>query len=333
VKHSSVIWGGLGLAVAITGLLAWRIAVSPPMSAQSIFQKASPGMILIETFDDEGHKMALGSGFVVSASGTAVTNYHVIRGAARAVAKFADGTRGEANGVVAFDPDHDVAAIRLAAPPRTALRLSESDELQVGQNIVAIGSPLGFQNTVSEGIISGLRNGVIQMTDPISPGSSGGAVLDVRGRVVGISVATAVQGQNLNFAVPIKWVRPYLESQNLQSFKDLTAENTVTNDVMDGSLTISPRQSKHWPLLVNPNTMSNPEIEGKISSAGGSDGKITLEILLQGQHEPIYSCRSTSCEIHQRIRAGGTYLLVLDNRESPIFGRTVSGTLSIKYVK
>jgi hypothetical protein len=294
---------------------------------------ASGGMTLIETFDDEGHKRGQGSGFVVSNDGTALTNYHVIRGAARATAKFGDGTWSEVNGVVAFDLSHDVAVIRLASPPKTVLRLGESDSIKVGQKVVAIGSPLGFQNTVSEGIVSGLRNGIIQMSDPISPGSSGGAVFDLNGNVVGISVATVAMGQNLNFAVPVKWAKPYLNAGNPRTLADVAAENTVINDALDGSLTILAGKSKNWNFVVNPNAMSSTEVQGQVSSTGGMGGKITLALYLQGQPQPIYSCRETSCTIHQKLFTGGSYVLMLDNRESALFARTVSGKLLMKYVK
>jgi Trypsin-like peptidase domain len=294
---------------------------------------ASGGMTLIETFDDEGHKRGLGSGFVVSADGITLTNYHVIRGAARATAKFGDGTWSEVNGVVAFDPPHDVAVIKLATPTKTVLRLGDSDSVKVGQKVVAIGSPLGFQNTISEGIISGLRNGIIQMSDPISPGSSGGAVFDAYGNVVGISVATVAMGQNLNFAVPINWAKPYLNTSNTRTLADVTAENTVTNDAFDGSVTVPAGQSKNWNFIVNPNAMSNAEVHGEVSATGGMGGKITLALYLQGQTQPIYSCRETSCSIHQHLAGGGTYVLVLDNRASLMFARTVSGKISLKYVR
>jgi S1-C subfamily serine protease len=354
-----------GLVIAMAGFFVWRVSTthttrpemqptaadqpapspqpkpnSPPpvstprkLSPQDIFQMASGGMTLIETFDDEGHKRGLGSGFVVSADGIALTNYHVIRGAARATAKFGDGTLSEVGGVVAFDPPHDVAVVKLASPTKTVLRLGDSDGLKVGQKVIAIGSPLGLQNTISEGIVSGLRNGIIQMSDPISPGSSGGAVFDAYGNVVGISVATVAMGQNLNFAVPINWAKPYLNDTSTRTLADVTAENTVTNDALDGSVTVPAGQFKNWNFTVNPNAMSNAEVQGQVSATGGMGGKITLALYLQGQTQPIYSCRETNCSIHQHLAPGATYILALDNRASVMFARTVSGKLSFKYVR
>ncbi len=362
-RVNPIVWVGLGLLIAIAGFVAWNLAtktssksttvsstvsspdslkvtsanaapIAPirPMSPQEIFQKVGSGVSLIEVFDNEGHKRGQGSAFVVADDGTAVTNYHVIRGATRATARVGD-TSAEVDGVIAFDVHHDVAVVRLSPPPKTVLQLGDSDALKVGQKLVTIGSPLGLQNTISEGIVSGLRNGVIQMSDPISPGSSGGAVFDRYGKVVGISVATVASGQNLNFAVPINWAKPYLKTGTLRSLGDVTAENTVTNDVLDGSVTVAAQKAQSWNFIVNPNVMSNAEIFGDITSTGGMDGRITLALYLQGQPQPLYSCRNTTCSIHQKVVAPGTYVLALDNRESPMFPRTINGKLSMRFVK
>jgi hypothetical protein len=301
------------------------------LSTQDIFQTASGGMTLIETFDEQGRKRGQGSGFVVSADGSALTNYHVIRGASRATAKFGDGTWSEVSGVIGYDPARDVAVIKLLSSPKTVLEMGDSDTVKVGQNIVAIGSPLGFQNTVSEGIVGGLRNGLIQMTDPISHGSSGGAVFDRFGNVVGISVATMESGQNLNFAVPINWAKPYLNGENLRPLADIAAENTVTQTIFDGSASIPAGQVRSWNVTLNQNVMANAEIQGQVASSGGVDGKITLAVYFQNQ--PLYNCRATACSIHQDIAVGGVYQLVLDNRTSAMFPRTVTGEISLKYVK
>lgn len=354
-----IVWVGLGLVIAVAGFLSWNLVsktaskstfvsspesprvvsasaapIAPirPMSPQEIFQKVGAGVSLIEVFDDEGHKRGQGSAFVVADDGTAVTNYHVIRGATRATARVGD-TTAEIDGVLAFDVHHDVAVIRFSPPPKTVLQLGDSDALKVGQKLVTIGSPLGLQNTISEGIVSGLRNGVIQMSDPISPGSSGGAVFDRNGKVVGITVATVGAGQNLNFAVPINWAKPYLKGGTLRQLGDVTAENTVTNNVLDGSVTVPAQKAQSWNFIVNPNVMSNAEVMGDVTSTGGMGGKITLALYMQGQPNPLYSCRETACSIHQKLMVPGTYVLALDNRESAMFARTVNGKLSMRYVK
>jgi len=302
-----------------------------PLSPQELYQSKRAGMVLIETFDDEGRKRGLGSGFIVSSSGTAITNYHVIRGAYRATVKFDDGTVGSVDGVASYDQNRDLAVVQLAPSHGTALEIGNSDNVRVGDRVVAIGSPLGLQNTMSVGIVSGLRNGVIQMSDPISPGSSGGAVFDQSGKVIGVAVAQMVGGQNLNFAIPINWAKPYLNNQNPKPLSDVATENTVTENLLDGSVSVPQGQARTWNITVNPNSMSNAEVHGQIFSIGGLDGKITLALVYQGQ--PIFSCRERVCQIHQSIMNPGIYTLVLDNRVSPIFARTVTGQVSLKYVR
>src|ERR1700746_1139700 len=139
------------------------------LSTEELFQMASPAVILIEIYDEEGHKRGLGSGFAASSDGSVVTNYHVIRGASRATAKFGDGTFAMISGVVAYDPDHDVAVIKIQGASPPTLKLGDSDSLRVGDHVVAIGSPLGLQNTMSEGIVSALRMGLVELTAPIRP--------------------------------------------------------------------------------------------------------------------------------------------------------------------
>jgi S1-C subfamily serine protease len=319
----------------MTGGTADSTSTGPPpprlLSPQEIYQNNDAGMVLIETYDDEGRERGLGSGFVVSSDGTTITNYHVIRGASRATVKFADGTVGSVDGVASYDRNRDLAVIRLTPSPKTALEIGDSDKVQVGDKVVAIGSPLGLQNTMSVGIVSALRNGVIQMSDPISPGSSGGAVFDEHGKVVAVAVAQMVAGQNLNFAIPINWAKPYLNGQSPRPLSNVAAENTVTENVVSGSVAIPQGQAQTWNITVDPNKMSNAEVHGQVSSTGGMDGKITLALYFQGQ--PIFSCRERACEIHQSIVNPGVYILTLDNRISPIFARTVTGQVSLKYVR
>jgi S1-C subfamily serine protease len=307
-------------------------AASPAsLSPEEIYKAESAGMILIEIYDDQGRKRAFGSGFVVASDGTTITNYHVIRGASRATVKFADGTVGSIEGVESYDQNRDLAVVQVMPAPKAFLEIGDSDRMRVGDKVVAVGSPLGLQNTMSEGIVSGLRNGVIQISAPISPGSSGGAVFDEHGKVIGVSSAQMVAGQNLNFAIPINWAKPYLSGQSPRPLSEVAAENTVTQNVIDGSVTIPPRQARTWNIAVNRNSMSNAEVSGQISATGGSDGKITLMLAYEGR--PIFSCRERDCEIHQAIANPGVYTLVLDNRISPIFARAVTGQIALKYVK
>jgi hypothetical protein len=154
-----------------------------------------------------------------------VTNYHVIQvaGATEAEIRCTDGASYRVESVLAVDPDRDLAIVKpkVAGKEFPYLRLGDSEQVQVGDSVVAIGSPLAIlekltglstEATVSNGIVSGLRDWpehgmrVFQITAPISPGSSGGALLNLKGEVIGVTFAQLANGQNLNFAVPSIYV-------------------------------------------------------------------------------------------------------------------------------
>jgi S1-C subfamily serine protease len=160
-----------------------------------------------------------GSGVIFAPDGYILTNSHVVDQARRITVTLADG-RDQPGEVVGSDPATDVAVVRITPPtgrPLAVARLGDSDQLQVGQLVVAIGSPVGLQSTVTAGIVSALHRtlpgyggvlieDIIQTDAAVNPGNSGGPLVNSRGEVVGINVATAAQAQGLSFAIPIKTV-------------------------------------------------------------------------------------------------------------------------------
>jgi Trypsin-like peptidase domain len=175
-------------------------------SAQQVAKATFPSTVLLVMEDANGQPLSLGSGFFVTADEVA-TNVHVIRGATTGYAKII-GLRKKYDvvGIVAIDTKHDLAILKVRGIHRKPLRIISSATAQIGQTVYAVGNPEGLEGTFSEGIVSSIRTfgdeKVLQITAPISPGSSGGPVLDHEGGVVGVSVATYRGGQNLNFAVP-----------------------------------------------------------------------------------------------------------------------------------
>ncbi len=302
------------------------------LSDEEIFRSASPSVVLIEVFDEQGGKIGLGSGFVAAPNGTIVTNYHVIRGAATARVRFADSGTSTVDGVLGYDASRDVAVLRASDVTAKPLVLGDSDKVAVGNKVVAIGSPLGLQNTVSNGLVSGIRNAVIQTSAPISPGSSGGPFLNTSGEVIGIAVAAVLTGaENLNFVVPINWVKPLLGHTHVSSLAEIVQSNTVVQEVFGASVSIPAHQFMTRPFTVDRNRMSVPQLDGSFTSSGGLGGNI--RVFVQQNDRIVYdSGRSTSGNVHLKLQPG-TYQLVFDNRGSAMFPRTVSGAFTLRYVQ
>jgi hypothetical protein len=167
-----------------------------------------------------------------------VTNYHVVHmsGMTQAEARFTDGASYQVQGVLAADSDKDLAVLKLQAAAGKqfqSLHVGNLESVRVGEHVLAIGSPLAglspvsTEATVSDGIVSGIRDWpehqmkVFQITAPISPGSSGGALVNSDGDVVGVTFAQLVGGQNLNFAVPIAYVQPLLTEGSIRPLASL----------------------------------------------------------------------------------------------------------------
>jgi S1-C subfamily serine protease len=319
-----------------TALRAASSSPPPPreLSTGEIFAQASPSVVLIEVFDDEGHKRAFGSGFLVSSGGSVVTNYHVIRGAYSALVHFQDGASAPVLGVVGYDPSGDVAVVAVASTNgRPPLKIGNPSLLSVGDKVVAIGSPEGLQNTTSEGIVTALRGPVIQMSTPISHGSSGGPVLSAHGDVVGIAVATVAAGENLNFAVPISWAASYIDGTPSKSLTEVAQENTVTENLLDGQVAILAHGNRAWNIRLDPNRMSNAEIHGDFQSTGGLDGLIRVDVVCNPGGMVYDSGRVRFGQLHVDLRGEGACRLVVDNSVSPMFGHNVTGTIALRYVK
>lgn len=187
------------------------VPIGSPLSADALFTRASPAVVQVVIQDRRFRTIGGGSGFLVGSSGLIVTNYHVIEKAHAAHILFADKTKVEVFAVAAFDEAADIAIIRIESPPSIQpLELGVNGLPAVGAKVYAIGNPLGLANTLSDGLVSGQREfdgmTAIQTTAPISPGSSGGPLLDSDGRVVGVTTFLFKGGQNLNFAVPASHV-------------------------------------------------------------------------------------------------------------------------------
>lgn len=184
-------------------------------TAEQIFENYSEAIITIGIEDWYGD-ISFGSGFLISPTGLIVTNYHVIEDADKAIVALISKNKRvdiyNVFSVVATDPVRDIAILEIKGQDLPHVIIGNSDLARPGQKVFAIGNPEGFTNTISDGIVSQIRElggGVksFQISVPISLGSSGGALFNEMGEVIGITNMTFLWGQNINFAVPINYVK------------------------------------------------------------------------------------------------------------------------------
>ena len=180
-------------------------------TAEQIAEKALAATVYLEMTDRNGKTLGFGSGFFVGQSQIA-TNFHVIEGAAKGTAKpVGKYTKYTIEGISATDKKNDLALLKVTAFGVEPLLLGDSDTVKIRETVYVAGNPRGLEGTFSDGIISSLRNRYtrkrIRMTAPISPGSSGGPVLNGNGKVIGVSFMTIEGGQNLNFAIPSNYLK------------------------------------------------------------------------------------------------------------------------------
>jgi len=184
-----------------------------PANLEELSSLATSAVVLVEV--QAGERSRQGSGFIVDQEGIILTNHHVIRSATNATVRLSSGDIYDRVSVLAVDERRDLAVLKISGFGLPTLPLGNSDSVRIGTDVIAIGSPLGLENTVSTGIVSGRRTEpkgfqLLQITAPASTGSSGGPVLLRDGRVVGIAASQFRNGQNLNFAVPINYARGLL---------------------------------------------------------------------------------------------------------------------------
>lgn len=204
-------------------------------TAKEIAQNSFPSVVMLVMEDKNGQMLSLGSGFIVK-KGVVVTNLHVIKGATKGYAKLIrQKSKYDIAGIVGIDSERDLVILSVPNVKAPSLQLGDSSQVAVGDEIYAVGNPQGLEGTFSQGIVSSVRQigseQILQITAPISPGSSGGPILNSQGKVIGVAVATFKGGQNLNFAIPVSYL-----SALLADMKPAVPLSSKKEDKTDGSI-------------------------------------------------------------------------------------------------
>lgn len=229
-------------------LLFVPIFFSCKKDKKQIFEDAKQATVTIYTFDEYGAPAGSGSGFFIDENGTGITNYHVLQKSVKAIAKTADEQEFEIDSVLVSDKKKDIIKFTLKKTDKKKFKFLKfaKEELNQGDIIYNVSSPLGLEQTVSEGIISAIRTDshgdVIQISAPISEGSSGSAILNEKGEVIAVSTYIYKRGQNLNFGVKLN--------------EDILA--SITNNDFDKSN--KKFNSKDNYVIINSRSSNNPHI-------------------------------------------------------------------------
>lgn len=234
---------GPAVSALVVGACAWPFCLKA--GAESIPQmvaRAKQAIIEVRALNAQGKVLGTGTAFFIRNDGTAVTNAHVIQGASSLVGVSNTGAEYRFERVVGRPPDIDLAILKFSAIDVPYLTLSSSRAAMEGQRVLVIGNPQGLQGTVSDGLISAFRmdHALIQITAPISPGSSGSPVLNEDGQVIGVAFLQLVNGQNLNFAIASEEVEKAERLANADGSTRLPAEVAVATPTPSPSVGSAP---------------------------------------------------------------------------------------------
>ena len=221
-KNNNKAWDGT-IFLSDTRRINGQPPAQTPQTPQQIAKSALASTVLIVMEEANGKSISSGSGFFIG-QGIIATNLHVVEGVFRGYVKRVgiDKTY-RIEGIVGMDTRQDLALIKVADVGSPALPIGKSDKVQVGESVYVAGNPIGFlEGTFSNGIVSGVRefrvgSQRIQITAPISEGSSGGPVLNSKGEVIGVAVSTITAGQNLNFVIPSNYLSELLNKVSGQN--------------------------------------------------------------------------------------------------------------------
>jgi len=293
------------------------------LSPTEIAALCSPAVFYIEVYDASGKAYASGSGFFINSAGVAVTNYHVIAGASSAKILTTDDKVYDVSGVYDYSADHDLALLQISGGNFPFLQMGDSSAVVTGQTVYAIGSPEGLDNTFTQGIVSNAARKFsdhpvtfIQFDAAVSHGSSGGALLNTRGQVIGVTSAGSKTGQNLNLAVPINLVRELKQTSTIPLSSIPASKTALSVTASPSSVTVA--KGGQTTVMVTVSSQDFESIvwaakdESIISCSWGDWNGNTIPITIKG------------------LSPGSTTLLIglLDAREDVLAVTSVSVTVT-----
>ncbi|RPI77452.1 MAG: serine protease [Desulfobacteraceae bacterium] len=217
-------------------------AIAEENQLKDLIKLVMPATVLVMTYDAKGKPLAQGSGFFVSETGELITNHHVFKNAESIEIKCPDNSVYKITLVIAEDLTSDLVKLQADTGGKKVpwLQLNKA-KIEVGEKIVVIGSPKGLEATVSDGIVSAVRDvpgfgNIIQITAPISPGSSGSAVVNMKGEVIGVASSQMLEGQNLNFVVPAEKIMMLKEKKRTFATNESKEVETQSDDIYSAAL-------------------------------------------------------------------------------------------------
>lgn len=214
--------------ISITQMLIFSPSISFA-EADRIFRENNKAVVVVVAYDRAGNAISQGSGFIIRADGAVVTNYHVISNASDIKIK-AGSKVLKVKGFLHIDKGNDIVILKADGKGLPIVKIGDIARVNIGEKVYVIGSPQGLENTISDGILSGIREitqewKVLQITAPISPGSSGGPVFNKKGEVIGVATFFIKEAQNLNFAMPVDVIKDKLQAKKITVLKDSALED------------------------------------------------------------------------------------------------------------
>jgi Tfp pilus assembly protein PilF len=216
-------------------IISFIFLLAPTVSfadADRIFKLNSKAVVMVIKYDEKGNEIGSGSGFIVRRDGAVVTNYHVI-GMAKDIKVKAGDKVFDVEGLIYTDKENDLAILKARAKDLPVVKLGVIGEANIGEHVYVIGNPSGLENTISVGLLRGIRKidekrEILRTTTPVSPGSSGSPVFNRNGEVIGVATMSSIsETRNSSVAISVKLIKDRISSKNITAIKESGLEDYI----------------------------------------------------------------------------------------------------------